>query len=61
MNPIVARFFQENPDAKYYYHNNNSRVPNPRLSRLPDWVSDPWPTSHETLNPSIKLKETNLP
>lgn len=43
MNPLAERHFRENPDSRYWYYNDNIRVPNPRFRRSKDYTPDPWP------------------
>lgn len=43
MNPLAAKFFADNPQAKYWYASPSIRFPNPRLIHRPDWEPDPWP------------------
>ena len=45
MNPLAKQYFQENPEARYFYYNHNIRIPNPKLRRDPFYKPDPWPTS----------------
>lgn len=43
MNPKAKKFFDENPDAKYFYPNSNARWVNPRIEWSREMMSDPWP------------------
>jgi hypothetical protein len=49
MNPAAHAFFERNPDARYWYHNRNTRILNPKVWRDPNYHSDPWPDSFEQL------------
>lgn len=51
MTPDVKKFFQDNPDSKYYYLSAHIRVPNPELTWLPDWEEEPWPTVNDLVAP----------
>lgn len=50
MNPNAKKYFETNPDARYWYFSHNIRVANPRLRPWLDNPRDPWPAAHETLN-----------
>jgi hypothetical protein len=43
VNADAKAFFQQNPQAKYWYYSDTLRVANPALQRRPDWEPDPWP------------------
>jgi hypothetical protein len=50
MIPLAKKYFQENPEAKYFYYSANVRVPNPALKPWLNEPREPWPDHHEVMN-----------
>jgi hypothetical protein len=54
MNPAAQAFFEQNPDARYWYANRNTRILNPRVWRDPHYAPDPWPESFTQLVETLR-------
>lgn len=58
MNPHAKKYFENNPDARYWYFTHSIRIPNPKYRRDPLWAPDPhWPAAHEALNQIVNKSE----
>jgi hypothetical protein len=49
MNPAAQAFFEQNPDARYWYYNRNTRILNPKVWRDSLYHPDPWPDLFEQM------------
>lgn len=51
LNPHAHQYFQDNPEARYWYYSANIRIPNPKVRKDPHYKPDPWPDHGNIANP----------